>query len=69
MAIYINGQALDNSQTDTGGTPSSVGPLMLGNNRVNSDWFKGEMQGIRISNVARTSFPYGSFGNTVLTIN
>ena len=29
MAIYING-VLDNSQTDTGGTPSSVGPLMLG---------------------------------------
>ncbi|MEK6901234.1 MAG: LamG-like jellyroll fold domain-containing protein [Nanoarchaeota archaeon] len=61
MRVFINGRE-EGSQTDTGGVLPSVGSLIVGNNRSNSDWFSGKMQHIRVSNTARTSFPYGAFG-------
>jgi len=60
--VFVNGRE-EGSQTDTAGTPPSVGPLILGNNRANADWFSGKMQHIRISNVARDAFPYASFAD------
>ena len=59
--VYINGQ-LEASQTFTDGTPPSMGPVILGRNSANSDYMNGQLQGLRISNVARSSFPYGTFG-------
>jgi hypothetical protein len=34
---------------------------MIGNNRANSDYYVGGVQHVRISNIARTAFPYTSF--------
>ena len=38
-------------------TTAGIGPLIIGNNRANGDYFGGRVQYVRVSNVARTAFP------------
>ena len=44
-------------------TNSGAGPIRFGNNRSSSDFFQGSVQYIRVSNTARSSFPYASYLN------
>jgi hypothetical protein len=61
LRLYVNGQ-LETTMSFTDGVPASQGPIILGRNSANSDYVNGQIQGLRISNVARSSFHYGSFG-------
>ncbi|GEM_PF-2643463 len=64
LRTYVNG-VLDKSVPYTNPScPSKTagnGPVVLGNNRANSDYYVGSAQYVRLSNVARTSFPTASF--------
>ncbi|MBC7233442.1 MAG: peptidoglycan DD-metalloendopeptidase family protein [Chloroflexi bacterium] len=66
IKVYING-TLDNSASYN--KPLRYGSsttLYLGGDAKNNDkYFPGHIQNVRISNIARTSFPYGSYGNVI----
>ena len=59
---YVNG-VLEGSTSFGDGTPASMGPVILGRNSANSDYMNGQVQGLRISNVSLSSFPYAAFAN------
>ncbi len=61
VRLYVNGR-LETSMSFGDGVPASMGPVIIGRNSANSDYMNGQIQGLRISNVARSSFPYGSYG-------
>lgn len=56
MRLFVEGEQ-DVTRSYTGGVPASTGSVVLGNNRVDYDYFVGAMQYVRISNVARTTIP------------
>jgi|GEM_PF-2438291 len=65
IRIYING-VLDNSVSYNVPLRPSSGNLSIGGDGQNNNkYFFGYIQNARISNVARSSFPYGSFGTTL----
>lgn len=64
LATYVNGQLDRSMQYPNPGCSSynsGAGPLVIGNNRAGADYFIGTIQWLRISNVARTSFPAASY--------
>lgn len=61
LRIYVNGQ-LEGSTSYSDGIPASMGPVILGRNSAYSDYMNGQIQGLRISNVAKATFPYGGYG-------
>jgi murein DD-endopeptidase MepM/ murein hydrolase activator NlpD len=60
VRTYVNGK-LDKALPYPGwscpSTTAGMGPLIIGNNRANGDHFGGMVQYVRVSNVARTTFP------------
>ncbi|MBI5962990.1 MAG: peptidoglycan DD-metalloendopeptidase family protein [Chloroflexi bacterium] len=60
--VFVNGN-LETSMGFGTGVPAGTGPVILGRNSANSDYMNGQVQGLRISNTASTSFPYGGYGN------
>lgn len=65
IKIYING-VLDNSVSYNVPLRPSSGNLYIGGDGQNNNkYFFGYIQDVRISNIARSSFPYGSFGVTL----
>jgi hypothetical protein len=58
--VFLNG-ALDGSQS-LGGPSSSSLPLVVGRSEIAAKSFHGYIQGVRVSNQAAASFPYGACG-------
>ena len=47
VRLYVNG-ALAGSSTDAGSIPASTGPLRLGGNAIWQEWFRGELDDVRV---------------------
>jgi hypothetical protein len=54
LRVYRNG-ALIGTRALTGSLVQTGDPLKLGGNRVWSEWFKGQMDEVRVWNTARTA--------------
>lgn len=65
IRVYVNG-VLDGSasyaQALRRGDNTNL--YIGGDGQFNNKWFYGQIQNVRVSNTARTSFPYGAFGQT-----
>jgi uncharacterized repeat protein (TIGR03803 family) len=51
MRFYVNGEEVE-SRTETGTIKASNGKLRIGGNQVWGEWFRGQMDDVRIYNVA-----------------
>ena len=57
VRLYVNGGIADTS-TYAGSIPASTGPLRLGGNAIWQEWFRGDLDDVRVYNRAlqRVSF-------------
>ena len=62
VRLYLNG-VLIASQDYTAGVATGGGDLFIGGPPTATELFNGEMQHLRMSNMARVPDPYGQFGN------
>lgn len=61
LALYLNGALVRSQSFGGGATKNSSENILIGSERSHETSFKGQLQHLRISNVARNSFPYGAF--------